>query len=62
MSDFKSYASRQLNQTEPDGRNRKRWARRGSTRWLWDRDDIAAAIRYVIEDQGEPMAVWMAEP
>ena len=61
MNDFKSYASRRLNEKSADGPDRKRWGRHGSTRWLRDRDDIAAAIRYVVDGQGEPMAVWMAE-
>jgi hypothetical protein len=31
-----------------------------STRWLWNRNNVGAAIRYVIEEQGEPMAVFVA--
>jgi REP element-mobilizing transposase RayT len=62
MGDFKAYASRRLNQCAVDGAERKRWTRHGSTRWLFNREDVAAAIRYVVEEQGEPMAVWMAEP
>ena len=61
MIDFKSYASRRLNETSTDGWNRKRWTRHGSMRWLWNRDEIAAAIRYVVEEQGETMAVWVGE-
>jgi REP element-mobilizing transposase RayT len=61
MNDFKTYASRRLNESGTDGGNRKRWTRHGSTRWLWNRDNIAAAIRYVVEEQGEPMAVWIAK-
>src|SRR5580658_3144290 len=60
MSDFKSYASRRLNCASADETNRKRWARHGSTRWLWNRDDVGAAIRYVVEEQGEAMAVFVA--
>jgi len=61
MADFKSYASRRLNQRGIDAPDRKRWARHGSTRWLWNRDDVGAAIRYVVEEQGQPMAVWVGE-
>jgi REP element-mobilizing transposase RayT len=61
MNDFKSYASRRLNESSPEGPNRKRWGRHGSTRWLRDQDDIFAAIRYVVDRQGEPMAVFEAE-
>jgi REP element-mobilizing transposase RayT len=61
MNDFKSYASRRLNHTGADATNRKRWARHGSTRCLWSRDDVGAAIRYVVDEQGEPMAVFVAD-
>ena len=64
LIDFKSYASRELNCFGRDGldrKHRKRWARHGSTRWLWKDQDVQAAIRYVIEEQGEPMAVFIAE-
>jgi REP element-mobilizing transposase RayT len=60
MNDFKSYATRRLHRISADKTDRKRWARHGSTRWLWDRDDVGAAIRYVVEEQGEPMAVFVA--
>jgi REP element-mobilizing transposase RayT len=61
MNAFKSYASRRLNQTETEGQDRKRWARHGSTRWLNHRDDIAAAMTYVIDGQGDAMAVFVAD-
>jgi hypothetical protein len=61
MGDFKSYASRSLNRLRSDEADRKRWARHGSTRWLWTDEDVKQAIRYVIEEQGEPMAVFEAD-
>jgi REP element-mobilizing transposase RayT len=61
MNDFKSYASRGLNRMGRDGSDRKRWAHHGSTRWLWKDQDVQEAIRYVVEDQGEPMAVFVAD-
>jgi REP element-mobilizing transposase RayT len=61
MNDFKSYASRALNCSGWDGQNRKRWARHGSTRWLWKDQDVREAIRYVVEQQGEPMAVFVGD-
>ena len=61
MNDFKSYASRGLNCLAIDVPDRKRWARHGSTRWLWRDEDVQEAIRYVVEGQGEPMAVFMGE-
>lgn len=60
MNDLKSYASRCLNQLRLDEPTRKRWARHGSTRWLWKPQNVSAAIRYVIAEQGDPMAVFEA--
>jgi REP element-mobilizing transposase RayT len=60
LNDLKSYASRCLNRTGLEETSRKRWARHGSTRWLWKPDNVSAAIRYVIDEQGEPMAVYEA--
>ena len=61
MSDFKSYASRGLNRQGSEEPNRRRWAHHGSTRWLWKDEDVRNAIRYVVEGQGEPMAVFVAD-
>ncbi len=38
----------------------KRWARHGSTRWLWKVQSVSAAIRYVVDQHGDPMAVFEA--
>ena len=61
MNTFKSYASRGLNRLGSDKPNRKRWARHGSTRWLWKNEDVQEAIRYVVSGQGEPMEVYRAD-
>ena len=58
MRDFKVYASRRLNRLGVDPPNRKRWTRHGSTRWLRKPEHVAAAIEYVVEEQGEAMAVF----
>jgi REP element-mobilizing transposase RayT len=58
MNAFKAYASRRLNE---EGTVAKRWARHGSTRWLWRREDVRRAIQYVVEEQGAPMAVFVGE-
>jgi REP element-mobilizing transposase RayT len=58
MSDFKAYGSRRLNQMRLDEPNRKRWARHGSTRWLWKPQHVSAAIQYVVAEQGEAMSVF----
>ena len=56
MNTFKAYASRRLNPCAQPGC--RRWTRHGSTRYLWDRERVEAAIAYVIEGQGEPMALY----
>ena len=35
LNDFKSYACRGLNRLGKERPERKRWARHGSTQWLW---------------------------
>jgi REP element-mobilizing transposase RayT len=60
MNDLKSYASRCLNRLGLDDPARKRWARHGSTRWLFDQRNVSDAIRYVVDRQGVPMAVFEA--
>ena len=58
MNDLKAYASRHLTRLGFDPSNRKRWARHGSTRWLWNEESVSAAVRYVVAAQGDPMAVF----
>ena len=60
LSNLKSYASLCLNQIELDEPDRKRWARHGSTRWLWEPDKVSAAIRYVVDEQGKRLAGFEA--
>ena len=60
MNDVKAYASRCLNRAGWDQPDRKRWARHGSTRWLWKQEHVSAAIRYVVDEQDDPMAVFEA--
>ena len=54
---FKAYASRALNQTGLENSKRRRWARHGSTRYLWTTEAISAAVHYVVCEQGQPMEV-----
>jgi len=58
LSDFKAYASRRLNRMRLDQPNRKRWARHGSTRWLWKPQHVSAAMQYVVAEQGDAMSVF----
>ena len=61
MGEFKSYSSRELNRLHPDDSFLKRWSRHGSTRWLWNDKDVQAALQYVVERQGEAMALFVRE-
>ena len=61
MNEFKSYASRELNQSTSERPDRKRWARHGSTRWLCKDEDVRHALHYVVDEQGEPMALFVAD-
>lgn len=58
MNDFKAYSSRRLTEAGFENKERKRWTRHGSTIYLWDVETVEAKIRYVVEEQGEPMAVY----
>jgi hypothetical protein len=61
MSTLKSSASRALNELGIDGQGeRRRWARHGSTRYIWTKEQLSAAIRYVVSGQGEPLSVYEA--
>jgi len=61
MNDKKSYASRCLNTSGLDEEGRKRWVPHGSTQWLCDRESVAAAFKYVVDEQGDPMAVYLTD-
>jgi REP element-mobilizing transposase RayT len=63
MSTLKRFASRALNDLglDDDAVDRRRWARHGSTRYIWTKEQLSAAIRYAVSGQGEPLAVYEAE-
>jgi hypothetical protein len=58
MTQLKSAASRRVNILGFDHPLRKRWARHGSTRRLFNDESVRRAISYVVEEQGQPMAVF----
>jgi hypothetical protein len=58
MNALKAYASRALNQNGFERPDRRRWARHGSTRYLWTRDAVSAAVHCVVCEQGDPMTVF----
>ena len=59
LNELKGYASRRLNEIGLDGPGRRRWARHGSTRYLWNRSDVEVAVKYVADLQGDSMAVYV---
>ena len=61
MNTFKAYASRALRENVSDDRNPRRWARHGSTKYLFTRDEVDNAISYVADHQGTPMALYVAD-
>ncbi len=61
MTELKCAASQQLNALGFDSRTRKRWARHGSTRRLFNNESVQEAIVYVLERQGEPMCTFLAD-
>jgi REP element-mobilizing transposase RayT len=58
MTAMKAYSSRALNEDALDCPDRRRWARHGSTHYLWTEDAVRTAIQYVVREQGESMAVF----
>ena len=56
IRDFKAYASRALNHAGV----RRRWSRGANVRLLRDSNVVRAAVRYVVDGQGPPMAVYIA--
>jgi hypothetical protein len=60
MIALKACISRAMNEAGIDHRARRRWARHGSTRYLWTHEAVSAAIRYVLLGQGTPMEAYEA--
>lgn len=61
MNDLKAWASRRLREAFAESADRDRWTQHGSTRWLNDESSFLRAVKYVIDEQGEQMAVYLAE-
>lgn len=55
---FKANATRHLRQSHPVFADLKIWTRHGSTKYLWDRKALVAAMSYVIHEQGGLMECW----
>lgn len=58
MNVIKSRATRMLREQYPDLATRKIWTRHGSTKYIWKREHVFAAIDYVVSKQGDPMTLY----
>jgi REP element-mobilizing transposase RayT len=58
MADLKAWASRRLREAFGEPADRDRWTQHGSTRWVDTEASLAAAITYVVEEQGDEMACF----
>jgi hypothetical protein len=58
MSDLKAWASRRLREAFGEDADRDRWTQHGSTRYLNDTKSVEAAVAYVVDEQGNRMAVY----
>ena len=56
MNDFKVYATRKLRRNASADLPERLWTRHGSTRYLWNEEELETAVRYVRDGQGEKMA------
>ena len=56
MSDFKAWVSRRLREAFDEPKDRNRWTRHGSTRWLKSIGALEEKITYVLDEQGTRMA------
>lgn len=57
LGQLKAYAARALNKAQ--GQRCRRWGYHGSTRYLWEPLHVAAAVDYVVAQQGFPMALYV---
>ena len=57
MNDFKSYATRRLKDGYKNILPGKLWTRHGSTRYLWQENELTDAVNYVCHGQGHIMAL-----
>lgn len=62
MTTFKAHASRKMNEASPATKDRRRWARHGSTRYLWTKESLDEAVKYVLDRQGARMECDEAPP
>ncbi len=62
MADFKAYATRAIKKHNSSKTIiKRRWTHHGSTKYLWTKESLASAIRYVKNEQGKTMAFGTTE-
>ncbi|GIW78990.1 MAG: hypothetical protein KatS3mg105_0797 [Gemmatales bacterium] len=61
LGDFKSWATRTLNERLGKPPSKRWWTERGSKRRLSDDDAVAAAVRYVLYRQRDFLVTWSPE-
>ncbi len=52
LCDFKAYATRRLRRNDCFEKTGKVWALHGSTRYLWQEEQVLAAVAYTVDRQG----------
>ena len=52
MNDFKAYATRRLRRDQLVGCSARIWATHGSTRYVWNEEQLAEKVAYVVDGQG----------
>jgi REP element-mobilizing transposase RayT len=55
LSALKSNATRSMRETGCWRSDLRPWAHRGSKKYLWTEEELASAIAYVVEEQGESL-------
>jgi REP element-mobilizing transposase RayT len=55
MEQFKAWTTRRLREGRVSRPDAPVWAEHGSSRCLWNDEDLHAAIEYVLESQGETL-------
>jgi REP element-mobilizing transposase RayT len=61
MEQLKAWCTRRLREAGIIGMKRQIWTRRGSTRYCWTEDDVAAAVDYVSRMQGQDLQGQLEE-
>ena len=58
MNGFKAYATRALRTAGLVARDQRIWSRHGSTKYLWSEKEVAMAVDYVVNGQGDELPTF----